>query len=102
MSRKPPLIAIILLALLPPLAKSAGAGEPPLFPDVEPAEVECLAGRQQDLIPDGAHGLRYFPDVPISWVIPNLVDHCRFREPLRSEITETKAQPNVSDPCDPV
>jgi hypothetical protein len=46
--------------------RTAGADEPPLFPNVGPPEVECRAERQQELIPDGAYDLHYFPDGPIS------------------------------------
>ena len=66
MVRNPLRIAVLLVAWFMALAGSAWADDSPLFPNVGPAEVECKVGPRRTLIPDGAHGLHYFPDGPIS------------------------------------
>ncbi len=60
------MIAVLLVTWSMAPSRDARADDPPLFPNVDPAEVECRVGRQQDLIPDGMNGLHHFPDGPIS------------------------------------
>ncbi len=48
------------------LALSAMGQDVNLFPDTLPREVEATVGRRATVIPDGADGLHYFPDGPLS------------------------------------
>jgi len=56
--------AVILTLVL--LAPPAMGQDVDLFPDTLPREVEATVGRRATVIPDGAEGLHYFPDGPLS------------------------------------
>ncbi len=58
------LVAIVLILSDVP----ANGQEKRLFPDTLSQEVEAKVGRRVTLIPDGADGLHYFPDGPLSFL----------------------------------
>ena len=55
-------LVVVLAFLVPP----ARAQDKSLFPDAQPREIEASVGRRMTVIPDGADGMHYFPDGPLS------------------------------------